>query len=211
MTERSPPSLMSVNDGRQTIGQMLRTARGYRAFDINDKETRQLQYRPGCRRCDLEIRAGPEGIAVKTCGICGQPWPCPTPVFCGTSRKLDAERRRGKKPADPRVERVRRLMDPAVSLDQMWSAFNATPGRAASSTVEALAFQLRAGVTALREPSALRRIAELNEGQAREIASRLGRERWGISKGGEMPPRVPPWEADEIATFLKVWRLGHGI
>jgi hypothetical protein len=27
---------------------------------------------------------------MSTCGICGHPWPCPTPVFCNTSKQLDA-------------------------------------------------------------------------------------------------------------------------
>ena len=72
-----------------------------------------------------------------------------------------------------------------------------SPPRAAASAVEALAYQLRDGVKALRDPSTLRRIAELSEPQMREIAKRLTK-------------RVPPWQADEINIFIKIWGTSNG-
>src|SRR5271165_829399 len=50
---------------------------------------------------------------------------------------------------------------------------------AAASTVEALAYQLRGGVEALRDLEAQRRLLELDEAQMREIANRLTKWRWG--------------------------------
>jgi len=87
---------------------------------------------------------------------------------------------------------------------------NGIKGRAAASTVEALAYQLRGGVNSLREPSAQRRLSELDEIQAREIANRLTRPRWGKSKNGETPSKVPPWSQSEIDTFVEMWRRLHG-
>jgi hypothetical protein len=72
--------------------------------------------------------------------------------------------------------------------------------------VEALAIQLRKGPLALQEPSAIRRISELSERQAREMAGRLTVERWsydGIT-------RVPPWPVKEINYFIELWRANHG-
>jgi hypothetical protein len=68
--------------------------------------------------------------------------------------------------------------------------------------VEALAYELRAGVGALSEPSTQRRLAELDEAPMREIAARLTKARW--NKSGIR--RVPPWSAAEIEAFIRTWR-----
>jgi hypothetical protein len=78
---------------------------------------------------------------------------------------------------------------------------------AAATTVEALAYQLRGGVSALREPSALRRISDLNESQIHEIAQRLTKERWGKAEPGRQPKRVPPWQPDEIEVLISIWTM----
>lgn len=83
---------------------------------------------------------------------------------------------------------------------------NERVSRAAESTVEALAYQLHAGTDALREASAQRRLAELDEAQMRGIAGRLTRARWGKS---DTPQRVPPWAESEIETFIETWRALH--
>jgi len=92
---------------------------------------------------------------------------------------------------------------------------------AAASTVEALAYQLRGGVEALRDLEAQRRLLELDEAQMREIANRLTKWRWGKFENGKIPPRVkrlpfvgeegsvPPWSPDEIEAFAKLWRNHH--
>src|SRR5262245_8467170 len=94
-----------------------------------------------------------------------------------------------------------RLIDPSVSFDRARRDLNAVKGRAASSTVEALAYQLRDGVRALREPSAQQRLSEFNEEQMREFVERLTKERW--NKSGTA--RVPPWAPEEIETLVEVW------
>jgi hypothetical protein len=76
---------------------------------------------------------------------------------------------------------------------------------APATVVEALAYQLRGGVNALREPSALRRISELDEKQAREMAKRLAKERYGKCEPGKPVFKVPPWSETEIKTFVKMW------
>jgi hypothetical protein len=92
---------------------------------------------------------------------------------------------------------------------------------ASQSTIEALAYQLCGRVDALREPSALRRLSELDEAQMHEIADRLTRWRWGKFENGATAPNVrrlpqagekgavPPWTPDEIETFMKVWMVSR--
>jgi hypothetical protein len=80
---------------------------------------------------------------------------------------------------------------------------------AVSSTVDALAYQLRGGVAALREPSAQRRVSEFDELQIRGVAKRLIVPRWGKSNNGELPSKMPPWSPDEIETLLETWRTLH--
>jgi hypothetical protein len=86
--------------------------------------------------------------------------------------------------------------------------------------VEALAFQLRAGVSALRDPSALRRISEITEAEAKNIAERLTRWRWSslalnaprvnrLPYPNE-PGTVPPWEPGQIQLFVDAWKIAHG-
>src|SRR5262249_32553406 len=76
--------------------------------------------------------------------------------------------------APEEIARLRRLMDDDVSLDRAWHELNGRPSGAAASTVEALMFALRSrGVQALGEPHVLRRLAQLDNAQLREIAVRL--------------------------------------
>jgi hypothetical protein len=100
-------------------------------------------------------------------------------------------------PEPERLRRVRRLLADNVSLDRAYAELNTVKGRAATSTVEALAYQLGGGVAALREPPALRRLSELDEAQMREIADRLTK-------------RTPPWEPADIAKFIEMWKKCHG-
>jgi hypothetical protein len=77
-------------------------------------------------------------------------------------------------------------------------------------TVEALAYQLRGGIEALREESALLRIAALDEQQARGFAKRLCKERLGKCELGKPFFNVPPWTEIEIETFIEIWRQSNG-
>ena len=122
----------------------------------------------------------------------------------------EATRVKRDMPASEReeLERLLRLHD--LSLETAWRATNDRRGRAAASTLEALAYQLRAGPSALRDPKAQDRLAQLDEGQMRELCGRLTKERWGISKNGEKPPRVPPWKPGEIESLVQKWSGLHG-
>ena len=144
------------------------------------------------------------------CRSCGSD-PCTNPSFCRLSHRADAElaaeRKAGRLRESAEILRARRLLAEDVSLG---AEVNERPGRAAASTVEALAFQTRAGAAALRESSAQHRLAQLDESQMRELCGRLTKERWGISKNGEQPPRVPPWKPDEVQSLVQLWSNLHG-
>jgi hypothetical protein len=123
--------------------------------------------------------------------------------------------------AEPRVKRERgSLLSSAVSLEGTYAKY--LRDRPASDyLVEALAYQLRDGVDALKEPSALRRISEIDEAQMRDIADRLTKWRWRKFKSFETAPRVkrlpvadekgagPPWAPDEIEAFVDIWRVSR--
>jgi hypothetical protein len=94
------------------------------------------------------------------------------------------------------IARLRRLMDDSVSLDRAWAAI-ARPSGAAASTVEALMFSLRSrGVQALGEPDVLRRLAQLDDAQAREIAIRLQKLK---------PHIASAWTPEDVQVLLTVW------
>jgi hypothetical protein len=124
-----------------------------------------------------------------TCRMCGQN-PCVNPSFCAACDRAEKQYPRRQTPREARPA-------PKALL------------------VEALAYQLRGGVNALKEPSALRRISELDEAQAKDIADRLTKWRW--SKLALNAPRVqrlpypnepgtvPPWEPGQINMFIEIW------
>jgi hypothetical protein len=124
--------------------------------------------------------------------------------------ELAAERKSGCLQESPEILRARRLLEQGGSLEQAWFEVNNQRDCAAASAVEALALQTRAGVAVLRESSAQRRLAQLDERQMRELCGRLTKERWGLSKNGEHPPRVPPWKPDEIESLVALWSNLHG-
>ena len=83
----------------------------------------------------------------------------------------------------------------------MSARYNGAP----QTVVEALAYQLRAGFSALHDPSAQRRLFELSKSQLKEMAERLTKERWAL----DGTRRVPPWAPNEIKTLIRIWRKGH--
>jgi hypothetical protein len=102
------------------------------------------------------------------------------------------------------------LNDSNMSIDRLWTEFNNPRRRPApEATVEALAYQLRDGVGALRDQAALIRIAELNEQQVLELARRLTKERWGKCEAGNPPFKVRGWNEVEIETFLEIWKISQ--
>jgi hypothetical protein len=118
--------------------------------------------------------------------------PCVNPSFCRACRRADRELTAKRKAEGQRA------------------AINEQHARAAASTVEALAYQLRAGPSALREPSAQRRLSEFDERQVRRFCKRLTKERWGVSNNGGPPPRVPPWKPAEVKSLVALWSNLHG-
>jgi hypothetical protein len=94
------------------------------------------------------------------------------------------------------IARPHRLMDDSVSLDRAWAELSRLPG-AAALTVEALMFSLRSrGVQALGEPDVLRRLAQLDDAQAREIAIRLQKLK---------PHIASAWAPEDVQVLLTVW------
>jgi hypothetical protein len=126
-----------------------------------------------------------------TCNICGAQ-PCINPSFCRTCRGADARHRR-----DPNAERHRRLLADDISLQRAYAEISSShiKGRAADSTVEALAFQLRVGVGALKEPSTRRRLSELSDKLLAEIVARVRRHK---------PEIAPVWSDDEVDTLMQL-------
>jgi hypothetical protein len=94
------------------------------------------------------------------------------------------------------IARLRRLMDGSVSLDRAWSELS-RPSGAAASTVEALMFALRSrGVQALGEPDVLRRLTQLDDTQARDIAIRLQKFN---------PHIASAWTPEDVQVLITMW------
>jgi hypothetical protein len=126
-----------------------------------------------------------------TCLICGAD-PCINPTFCAPCRRAD---RAAVKHDDPRLQRLRQLLPRSVSPERAWHELNRTPGRAATSTVEAVMFSLRErGVKALDETGTRHRLAQLSEEQVIEVGDRLQRIK---------PEIAQPWSVDEVETLVK--------
>jgi len=122
-----------------------------------------------------------------------------------TSRRVDAElaaehaaRRQSDNAA---ILRTRRLLDESFSLERVWFEINEASGRAASSTVEALVFSLRAGGAALPCPHARRRLSELSEAQLHEVSARLQKFQPNIARA---------WTPIEVELLVAVWSDLHG-
>jgi hypothetical protein len=99
------------------------------------------------------------------------------------------------------ILRARRLLDENVSLERAWSEMQASRGRAAASTVEALLYSLRAGGAALACPHARRRLAELTEAQLHEVSARLQKIDPDIARA---------WTPAEVELLVGIWIDKHG-
>jgi len=100
-----------------------------------------------------------------------------------------------------KILRARRLLDENVSFERAWSEMQASRGRAASSTVEALVFSLRVGGTALACPHARRRLSELSEAQLHEVSARLQKFQLNIARA---------WTVIEVEFLVDIWIDLHG-
>jgi hypothetical protein len=93
--------------------------------------------------------------------------------FAKACRAADEKQRR--KPADPHMEKLRRLMDDDVSIERAWQELcDRQSGGAPQAIIEALMFSLRErGKAALSEADCRRRLADLSSAQVREVIARL--------------------------------------
>jgi hypothetical protein len=120
------------------------------------------------------------------CRTCGRP-PCLTPGFCRLCRQAD--RKVAKAKPDPKIERLRELMDEGVSLDRACAVLNGNHG-AAASTIEALLLGLHErGAAALKQPRVRARLAQLSNDQVVDVAERLQRIK---------PEVAQAWDDDHI-------------
>src|SRR5262249_39136543 len=69
---------------------------------------------------------------------------------------------------------------------------------APAATVEALVFQLRSGIDALNNPSAVTRLSRLSEAQAESVAERIRNFKPNIAS---------VWGLDEIEALLTIWGM----
>jgi transposase len=115
---------------------------------------------------------------------------------------IDYHKERGKRASTvsytaDELRRLRAMMDDNISLERVWRELNRTPGRAASSTVEALMHSLRErGTAALEEPTTRRRLGELSKDQLAEVGDRLQRLKPEIARA---------WSANEIHTLVETY------
>jgi hypothetical protein len=97
--------------------------------------------------------------------------PCHNPDFCKLCRAADRAARRRNAHDDPKLERLRRLLDDDVSLERAYVVLNGA-AEAPAVTVEALMYGLRErGTKALAEPDTKRRLAALSDEQIVEVQS----------------------------------------
>jgi hypothetical protein len=82
-----------------------------------------------------------------------------------------------------------------------------TARRAATSTVEALVYSCRQGPSALDRSDNVRRLAELDEQQLREVHERVQRFPTEIQYEGRPAKR---WSGEQADTLLDKWNACHG-
>jgi hypothetical protein len=114
-------------------------------------------------------------------------------TFAAACRKADAKAR--AQLISPDIKRRRELLEDDTSLERAYSEINRSRSRAANSTVDALVFDLRRGVSALQEPDIRRRLAELSDEQVVEVGGRLRRLK---------PEIAGAWTTDQTAALLQL-------
>ena len=81
------------------------------------------------------------------------------------------------------------------------------PTRVAASTVEALVYSCRQGPSALDQADNMRRLAQLDEAQLREVHERVQRFRPELLYEGCL---ATCWNSDQADTLLDKWNTRHG-
>jgi hypothetical protein len=112
----------------------------------------------------------------------------------------EADRKGAARPQDPRLKRLRRLLEDDVSLERaQHQIMRARP--TPEATVDALLYSLRRGIAELTKPDTLRRLSELDKGQLKAICRRLQNFK---------PEIAPPWSPEDVAALIAKWRKLHG-
>jgi hypothetical protein len=109
-------------------------------------------------------------------------------------KKPEADEKQRCKLPDPRLERLRRLMDDDVSIE--WHELEADR-TAPKATVDALMFSLRRGINELTQPSTLRRLSTLDEYQLEDVCLRVQAFQQRIA---------PTWSAADVDWLISAWR-----
>jgi hypothetical protein len=112
----------------------------------------------------------------------------------------EADRKAAAQPQDPRLKRLRRLLENDVSLERAYQELLRNRP-APKATLEALVYSLRRGVTELTQPDAQRRLSELAEDQVKTICRRLQ---------NFHPEIATPWSPEEVTALIAKYEELHG-
>jgi hypothetical protein len=119
-------------------------------------------------------------------------------TFAAACRAADEKQRR--RPRNRRIDRLRFLMDDdkVSSIEAAYAAFDRERRKygAPQPTVEALMFELRRGLGAIKHPDNQRRLSELNDEQMREVAARVQK---------FMPHIAPAWKSADVEALISAW------
>jgi hypothetical protein len=148
--------------------------------------------------CALDVRQAPQALCQRHELMTAGEHRC---MPSRPDAKLAVEQEATHQLESAEILRARRLLDENVSLERAWSETQASRGRAAASTVEALLYSLRTGGAALACPHARRRLAELAEAQLHEVSARLQTFQPKIARA---------WTPIEVELLVAVWSDLHG-
>jgi hypothetical protein len=112
----------------------------------------------------------------------------------------EADRKAAARPPDPRLKRLRRLLEDDVSVERAYhEIMRARP--APESLVEALMYSLRRGLSELSNADTLHRMSGLDEGQLKAVCHRVQNLK---------PEIATPWSSVDATTLIAKWRELRG-
>jgi hypothetical protein len=108
----------------------------------------------------------------------------------------EADRKTAARSQEPRLTRLRRLLEDDVSLERArHEIMGARP--APEAFVEALLYSLRRGIDKLAQPDTQRRLSALTEHQLEAVCLRVQT---------FQPKIAEPWSADDVDLLISSWR-----
>jgi hypothetical protein len=111
----------------------------------------------------------------------------------------EADRKDAARPQDPRLTRLRRLLEDDVSLERaQHEIMRARP--APEAFVEALMYSLRGGIDKLAQPDTQRRLSAVAEDHLEAVCLRVQRFQPNIAE---------PWSADDLDLLIAAWGKFH--